>query len=82
MGPRKNLEYRLRRAVSRFAKARRDNRGVEEKPGVAFESGVGVDAPEEAHVPTTGGRLDSIPVDVCLNSSVEERVTFACNEIS
>ena len=78
MGPRKNLEYRPRRAVSRFAKARRDNRGVEEKPGVAFESGVGVDAPEEADVPTMGGRLDSIPVEVCLNSSVEERVSFAC----
>jgi hypothetical protein len=48
------------------------------KPGVGFESGVGVDAPEEAHVPTMGGRLDSIPVEVCLNSSVEERVSFAC----
>jgi hypothetical protein len=81
MGPRKNLEYRPRRAVSRLAKARRDNRGVEEKPGVAFEFGVGVDAPEEAHVPTMGGRLDSIPVEVCLNSSVEERVSFACRKL-
>ena len=81
MGPRKNLEYRPRRAVSRFAKARRDNRGVEEKPGVAFESGVGVDAPEEAHVPTTGGRLDSIPVEVCLNSSVEGQLSFACRKL-
>lgn len=82
MGPRKNLEYRPRRAVSRFAKARRDNRGVEEKPGIGFESGVGVDAPEEAHVPTMGGRLDSIPVEVCLNCSVEERVSFACKKLN
>jgi hypothetical protein len=50
-------------------------------PGVAFESGVGVDAPEEAHVPMMGGRLDSIPVEVCLNSSVEERVSFACRKL-
>ncbi len=76
MGPRKNLEYRPRRAVSRFAKARRDSRGVEEGRGVVFNSGGGVDA-LEAHVPTMGGRLDSIPVEVCLNSSVEERVSFA-----
>ena len=81
MGPRKNLEYRPRRAVSRFAKARSDNRGVEGKPRTAFESGVGVDAPEEAHVPTTGGLLDSIPVEVCLNSSVGERVSFACRQL-
>ena len=28
----------------------------------------GVDAPKETGVPMLGGRLDSIPVDVCLNS--------------
>ncbi len=50
---------------------------MEEGPGVAFNSRVGVDAPEEAHVPTVGGLLDRIPVEVCLNSSVEERVSFA-----
>lgn len=79
VGPRKNLEYRQRRAVSRFARERRDgrSRGVEE-PGVVSEHNAGVDAPEEAGVPTMGGRLDSIPVEVCLNSKVEERVSFIC----
>lgn len=77
MGPRKNLEYRMRRAVSRFARERRDCRGVEE-PGVVSEHSAGVDAPEEAGVPTMGGRLDSMPVEVCLNSKVEEQVSFVC----
>ena len=79
VGPRKNLEYRQRRAVSRFARERRDgrSRGVEEL-GVVSEHSAGVDAPEEAGVPTMGGRLDSIPVEVCLNSKVEERVSFIC----
>jgi hypothetical protein len=70
MGPRKNLEYRTRRAVSRFDKARRDNRGVEEPDAVSGQ-GVGVVVPEETGVPITGGRLDSMPVEVCLSSSVE-----------
>lgn len=75
MGPRKNLEYRPRRADSRFASTRRDSRGADEL-SVASEHGVGVVAPEEMGVPTTGGRLDSIPVEVCLSSSVEEWVSF------
>jgi len=80
MGPRKNLEYRQRRAVSRFARKRRDRRGVE-KPGVVVsEHSAGVDAPEEAGVPTMVGRLDSIPVEVCLNSKVEGRVSFICRD--
>ena len=77
MGPRKNLEYRLRRAVSRFARATRDNRDAE-GPGVTFKFWEGVVAPEETGVPMKGARLDSIPVEVCLNSNVEERVSFAC----
>ena len=78
MGPRKNLEYRQRRAVSRFARERRDGRGVEEPGVVMSERSAGVDVPEEAGVPTMGGRLDSIPVEVCLNSKVEGRVSFIC----
>jgi len=80
-GPRKNLEYRPRRAVSRFAKERRDGRDADEL-GVASRHGAGVDAPEEAGVPATGGRLHSIPVEVCLSSEVEERVTFVCRGFS
>jgi hypothetical protein len=76
-GPRKNLEYSPRRAVSRFAKERRDGRGADEL-GVASGHVAGVDAPEEAGVHATGGRLHSIPVEVCLSSKVEERVTFVC----
>jgi len=74
MGPRKNLEYRQRRAVSRLARERREGRGAE-GPGVASIHKEGVDAPEETGVPTMGGRLDSIPVDVCLNSKAG-RVRF------
>ena len=81
MGPRKNLEYRPRRAVSRFARERRDGRGVED-PGVVSEHSAGVDVPEVAGVPTMGGRLDSMPVEVCLNSEVEERVSFICKKFS
>ena len=77
MGPRKNLEYRPRRAVSRFARERRDGRGVDD-PGVVSEHSAGVDVPEVAGVPTIGGRLDSMPVEVCLNSEVEGRVSFIC----
>ena len=49
-----------------------------EEPGVVSEHSAGVDAPEEAGVPTIGGRLDSMPVEVCLNSKVEEQVSFVC----
>jgi hypothetical protein len=71
-GPRKNLEYRPRRAVSRFAKERRDGRCADELSVVSRHGvGVGVDVPEEAGVPAMGGRLHSIPVEVCLNFKVE-----------
>ena len=49
-----------------------------EEPEAASEQDVGVTSSEEMGVPTTGGRFDSIPVEVCLRSSVEERTLFAC----
>ena len=33
---------------------------------------------EDIGVPMTGGRFDSIPVEVCLRSSVEERTLLVC----
>ena len=47
-----------------------------EEPEAVSELGVGVVAPEETGVPTTGGRLESMPVDVCLSCSVEGRVSL------
>jgi hypothetical protein len=44
-----------------------------EEPDAASEQDADVISYEEIGVPTTGGRFDSIPVEVCLRSSVEER---------
>ena len=55
----------------------RDKRGVKE-PEAASEQDVGVTSSEEMGVPTIGGRFDSIPVEVCLRSSVGERALLVC----
>jgi len=50
-----------------------------EEPDGASGQGVGVVSPEDIGVPTTGGKFDSIPVEVCLRTIVDGRGPLVCS---